>query len=148
MGRYGAHEGKGQMHLPKRDIGATGLTAAAGLLYVLWAVGAAPPGLSGIRATGATILVFGFAASASAVVPAFYQLIHGNKMYLAATSLVGLLALGAGVLALLDASELGLGLLIGAMGVLWLIATIHHALLGKVTPMSTATPPEYRARAA
>ena len=32
------------MHLPKRDVIATGLVAAAGLLYLLWAAGSSAAG--------------------------------------------------------------------------------------------------------
>jgi hypothetical protein len=117
------------MRLPKRDIIATALVTAAGGLYLMWATDTTLPGLRGTRATGLVVLALGFAASASAVVPAFEQLIHGSKTYLAITSLLGLVAFGAGVQMLLDASEAALGVLMGAMVVLWLIATIHHMVL-------------------
>ena len=119
------------MRLPKQDIVATVLVAVAGLLYLLWAVGSAPPGLDSTRATGLVVLGLGFAASASAVVPNFDQLIHGNKAYLAVTSLIGVVALIAGVEMLLTASDVALGVLMAAMGTLWLIATIHHSRLAK-----------------
>jgi hypothetical protein len=119
------------MHLPKRDIIATCLVAAAGLLYLLWAIGSALPGMSSTRATGVAILALGFAASASAVVPSFGQLLHGNKTYLVITSLIGLAATAAGVQMLIAASGAGLTVVMAAMAVLWLIATIHHSLLAK-----------------
>ncbi len=119
------------MHLPTRDVIATGLVAVAGILYLLWAVDAALPGMSGARATGVAVLALGFAASASAVVPGFDQLLHGSKAYLAITSLIGLAALTAGVQMLVTASGAGLTVLMAVMAVLWLIATIHHSLLAK-----------------
>ena len=119
------------MHLPKTDIIATCLVAVAGLLYLLWAVGSTLPGMSSARATGVAVLVLGFAASASAVVPAFGQLIHGNKTYLVITSLIGLAAAAAGVQMLITASGTGLTVMMTAMAVLWLIATIHHGLLAR-----------------
>ena len=119
------------MHLPKRDIIATGLVAVAGLLYLLWAIDSALPGMSSTRATGVAVLVLGFAASASAVVPGFDQLLHGNNAYLAMTSLIGLAAAAAGVQMLITASGAGLTVVMAAMAVLWLIATIHHSLLAK-----------------
>jgi len=67
------------MDLPKKDVIATGLVAVACLVYLLWLAGASPPGFSGLRATGLVILVLGFAAAATAVVPSFDQLLHGNK---------------------------------------------------------------------
>jgi hypothetical protein len=117
------------MQLLRRDAVATALVAIAGLLYALWAVDSAPWGLSGIRSTGTVILGLGFLASASAVVPGFDQLIRGNKVYLAITSLIGLAAFAGGLWMLINASEAGLALLVGTMGVLWLISTVHHSLL-------------------
>ena len=64
-------------------------------------------------------------------VPAFGQLIHGNKTYLVITSLIGLAALAAGVQMLITASGTGLTVVMAAMAVLWLIATIHHSLLAR-----------------
>ena len=119
------------MHLPKRDILATGLVAAAGVLYLLWAIGSTLPGMSSVRVTGVAALALGFAASASAVVPDFGQLLHGNKVYLVMTSLLGLAAAAAGVQMLITASGTGLAILMAAMTVLWLIATIRHGLLAK-----------------
>jgi hypothetical protein len=133
------------MRLPKQDIIATVLVAGAGFLYLLWFLGSAPLGLSGTRATGLVVLGLGFAASASAVVPKFDQLIHGNKTYLAATSLIGMVALVAGILVLLIASDTALGVLLAAMGTLWLIATIHHRRLAKhVAPLPSAEVPAVR----
>lgn len=130
------------MRLPKRDLIATALVLVAGLLYLEWAIDVAPPGLSGTRATGLVVLGLGFAASASAVVPGFDQLIHGNKIYLAVTSLIGLAAFGAGMAMLLTASELALGVLMATTGVLWLIATIHHVLLAEApTAVRPVRPP-------
>jgi hypothetical protein len=119
------------MHLPKRDIIATGLVAVAGLLYLLWAIDFTLPGMSSTRAAGVAVLTLGFAASASAVVPGFDQLLHGNKAYLAITSLIGLAAFAAGVQMLITASGAGLTVVMAAMAVLWLIATIHHSLQAK-----------------
>jgi hypothetical protein len=63
--------------------------------------------MSSTRATGVAVLALGLAASASAVVPAFGPL-HGNKAYLAITSLIGLAAAAAGVQMLITASGAGL----------------------------------------
>ncbi len=119
------------MHLPKRDIIATGLVALAGVLYLLWAIGSTLPGMSSARVTGAAILALGFAASASAVVPTFGQLLHGSKAYLVITSLIGLAGLAAGVQMLITANGIGLSVVMAVMAVLWLIATIHHSLLAR-----------------
>ena len=118
------------MRLPKQDLIATAFVAAAGVFYILWLTGVASAGMS-TRTTALVVLALGFAASASAVVPHFDQLIHGNKAYLAVTSLIGLVALIAGVQALAAASGAGLGVLMGAMSVLWLMATIRHRHLAR-----------------
>jgi len=47
------------------------------------------------------------------------------------TSLIGLAAFAAGVRMLITASGAGLTVVMAAMAVLWLIATIHHSLLAK-----------------
>jgi hypothetical protein len=119
------------MRLPKRDIIATILVAAAVALYVLWLLDAALPGMSDIRVTGLVILALGFAASASAVVPGFAQLMHGNKAYLTATTLLGLVAFAGGLALVLWASNAGLAVLVAAMAVLWAIATNHHLQLAR-----------------
>ncbi|MGZ4556459.1 MAG: hypothetical protein ACXVXZ_12080 [Mycobacteriaceae bacterium] len=122
------------MTFQKRDLIATGLVATALVIYLLWLLGAVPTAMSGVRVTGTVILALGFAASATAVVPTFDQLLHGNKAYLAVTSLIGLLALVAGVVMLVGSSQAALAVLMLAMITMWLIATIHHSLLAKTPP--------------
>lgn len=87
--------------------------------------------MTSIRATGVAVLALGFAASASAVVPFFGQLLRGSKTYLAITSLIGMAAVAVGVQMLITGSGAGLTVVMAAMAVLWLIATIHHSLLAK-----------------
>ena len=127
------------MYLPRRDIIATALVAVAGLFYLLWAIDAALPGMSSTRVTGVAVLALGFAASASAVVPGFDQLLHGSKTYLAITSLIGLAAAAAGVQMLITASGAALTVVMAAMAVLWLIATIHHSIPAKAGPPRQAS---------
>ena len=119
------------MRFPKRDVIATGAVAAAVVLYLLWLADTALPGMSDMRVTGLVVLVLGFLASAVAVVPGFDQLMHGNKVYLAATSLIGLAALVAGVVMLWSESSTAFAVLMVALVVLWAIATTHHVLLAK-----------------
>lgn len=135
------------MRLPKRDRIATGLVLVAGVLYLLWAIDAAPPGLGATRATGLAVLGLGFAASASAVVPGFEELIHGARTYLAVTSLIGLVAFGAGLQMLLEASEVALGVLMVAMAVLWLVSTIHHMSLAEPRTARSTPRPSHRPHA-
>ena len=126
------------MNLQKRDVAATSLVAAAVVIYLLWLLDAMPSGISDVRATGAVILALGFAASAIAVVPTFGQLLGGNKAYLAVTSLLGLVAMVAGVVLLVGTSEPALAVVMVAMVTMWLIATIHHSRLAKTTSLMSA----------
>ncbi len=119
------------MSLPRKDLLATGLVAVAMALYLLWAINVTLPGMSDTRMTAAGILVLGFAASAIAVVPGFDQLIRGNKTYLAVTSILGVVALAAGVQVMLTSSGVALSVVIAAMTVLWAISTSHHVVLAK-----------------
>jgi len=126
------------MNLQKRDLVATGLVAAGGVIYLLWLLDSLPTAMSSVRAAGAVILALGFAASATAVVPTFGQLLHGNRVYLAVTSLLGLVALIAGVFMLVSSSHAALAVVMAAMIAMWLIATIHHSLLAQTTPPPSA----------
>ena len=121
------------MRFPKRDLVATGLVAVAGLVYVLWALNV----VGSVRVAGIVMLVCGFAASASAVVPGFDNLLRGNRAYLVVTSLIGVVAVVGGVAVLVAASETGLSLVLAAMVALWAIATVHHALLASPSPGET-----------
>ena len=115
------------MRFPRRDLIATGLVSVAGLAYLMWAIDV--PLLSSVRVAGTVMLLCGFAASASAVVPGFDKLLRGNRVYLVVTSLIGVAALVGGVGALVAGSEAGLILVLAAIVALWAISTVHHALL-------------------
>lgn len=119
------------MRLPKKDIFATCAVAAAVVLYVLWLADATVPGMSSTRVTGLAVLALGFAASAVAVVPSFEQLMHGNRLYLAATSVLGVAALAAGIVLLWTASSTALAWLMIALVTLWAISTTHHVVLAR-----------------
>jgi O-antigen ligase len=106
------------------------------LVYLLWAVGS-----GSTRACGVVVLALGFVASASAVVPTFNDLLHGNKAYLAVTSLIGLIAAICGVAMLVSGSGAAFTALMVAIVLLWLIATIHHAQLAKHTGPSPGDEP-------
>lgn len=64
----------------------------------------------------------------------FAQLLHGNKVYMTVTSVIGLVAAIAGVLMLVAESETGLVVVMAAMVIMWLMATIHHSQLAKTGP--------------
>jgi uncharacterized membrane protein len=116
------------MRMSRRDWIATALVVAAVLAYAVWLVIADNPAESAIRAMVATVLVLGFAASATAVVPGFAALIHGSKTYLVAASAIGLVALVAGVMAFVNASTALLAALVVATMVMWVMASLRHTV--------------------
>jgi len=122
------------MRVPARDRIATVAVAVAVVVYLLWVAGRTLPGMDGIRVTGLVVLGLGFAASASAVVPGFDELLRGSRPYLVVTSLLGLCSFAAGVVMLVSGSEAALGLVMASMVLLWLIATIHHTALARNEP--------------
>lgn len=136
----GAKEVGNTMTFPKRDIIATCAVAAAVVLYLLWLADVALLDMSSARGTGLAILVLGFVASATAVVPSFNQLMHGNKAYVATTSLLGLVALVSGIVVLWLESSAALGMLVAVLLALWGISTIHHVLLARAE--KSASPSE------
>jgi hypothetical protein len=117
--------------LPKKDIIATCAVAAAAVLYVLWLADATVLGMNSVRVTGLAVLALGFVASATAVVPSFDQLMHGNRVYLATTSVLGVAALTAGIVMLWSASSTALAWLMAALVTLWAISTTHHVVLAR-----------------
>ena len=92
------------MKLAKKDLLASLLVGVGAVVYLLWLLGVGWSGATGVRVVAAAVLVLGIAASASAVVPGFGDLMHGSKAYMAGASLLGAGALAAGLIALLQAS--------------------------------------------
>ena len=116
------------MHLGRRDLIATGFVAVGVLVYALWLADHPIPGLSSVRAVTLVVLGTGVAASAFAVVPSFTQLLHGSMPYMATTSLIGAVALVAGILAVVRQTEVMLHFLVAATVVLWIVATARHTM--------------------
>lgn len=116
------------MRVPTRDVIATSLVACAVLVYAIWTAVTDDPGATAVRVLAAIVLAAGFAASATAVVPAFDELLHGPRIYLAAASLVGVAALAFGLIAVVRADEAMLGALVLATVALWVMATSRHVL--------------------
>ena len=113
------------MNITARDRLATILVAASAITYGLWLSGL----LGGLTpdAVAVVILALGFLASASAVVPDFAALLRGSRAYLAAASLLGLVALVSGMLTVVNATGETLPVLEAATIVLWAAATARHA---------------------
>lgn len=115
------------MSIPWRDRIATLLVATATLLYLLWLIGPLE-GLT-VSSIAVLVLVLGFIASASAVVPGFAALLSGSRLYLALASLGGLVALVCGVLTVTQATESTLAVLVVVTIGLWAAATVRHTMV-------------------
>jgi hypothetical protein len=106
---------------------AVGLVIAGAL-----AIGVPVPGFGTVSAVAIVVLVLGVAASVSAVVPGFGELIHGSRLYLLTASALGVLALGAGVWAVVRDEGGGLAVLVLATVGMWAMSTVRHVgLMGQ-----------------
>ncbi len=114
------------MRLNWRDWVATLCVAVAAALYGLWLAGAILTGTSGVKVVAGTVLALGVIASAFAVVPGFGRLMGGSKPYLVIASLLGVGALVAGIVTLVNGEEAVLAILVVTTIVLWAIATVRH----------------------
>ncbi len=114
------------MPLPWRDSIATLLVAVGVVVYGAWAVGLAIPGLTSVEAIAVGILVLGVAASVSAVVPGFGELLHGSRTYFAGTSIRGAIALVGGIYAIATGDSTALAILALATVILWALSTARH----------------------
>jgi uncharacterized RDD family membrane protein YckC len=116
------------MRLSWRDGVATICVAAVGILYAVWRSESEVFGMSSARAIGLTVLLLGLAASVTAVVFGVGEgLLRASKLYLALMSLLGLVALVAGIVVLVKQSEAMLGALVASTCVLWAVSTVRHA---------------------
>lgn len=114
-----------------RDSIATILVAVAAVVYGAWVAGAGIPGFREPAGVAIAVLVLGVAASISAVVPGFDELMRGSKLYLAGASALGLVALGAGVWTIATGDAAGLFVLILPTVVLWAMSTMRHVGVGR-----------------
>jgi hypothetical protein len=119
-------EAKDSMTLPMRDVLASVLVGLSVVIYLGMTIGIALPGLGDVTGVAVAVLVLGIAASISAVVPGFDELLHGSRLYLVAASLLGAVALVGGVWALLSNDATALAVLVLATVVLWGMSTARH----------------------
>jgi len=119
---------------------------AAALLYVLWATDTAFTGIS-TRVLAAVVLVLGFTSCAAGAQKIETSGRGDQRVYQVITSLLGFVALVAGVSALITGSEAVLAVLVVAIVLLWATATIRHAMIrGGKADAGTAGPSERAAR--
>ena len=117
------------MRLTWRDGLATMFVGVAALSYFLWLAGIGMLGL-GVRGLGGVVLGLGVAASITAVVYGVgAKLLQASKFYLVIASLIGLVALIAGVITLVSGNEPMFAVLVVATLVLWVMATVRHAMI-------------------
>lgn len=117
------------MRLTWRDWVATVCVVVAALMYAVWLSQEEVLGISGARALGLIVLLLGLAASVTAVVFGVGEgLLRAPKPYLAVTSLIGLAALVAGIVVLVNESEAMLATLVATTVGLWVISTVRHAM--------------------
>lgn len=120
------------MHLKRNDAWATVLVSGAVALFMLWWTGTAFETLS-TRIIGAVVLALGFAACTSTQdeMPAVFGVGAERRVpaaYVVIASLLGFIALIAGIIAVVGGSDTMLAVLVVTMSVLWAISTIRHAL--------------------
>jgi hypothetical protein len=114
------------MHLAWRDGLATLFVAAALGVYAAWAIGSPLAGFTRPTEVAIAVLVLGIAASISAVVPGFNAMWHGSRLYLAGASLLGVVALGAGLWSVFGGDRTALGSFVAATVILWGMSTVRH----------------------
>jgi hypothetical protein len=119
------------MRLPLRDALATLLVLASLLVFAAREMGMPLPGFGEVSAVAVAVLALGIAASMSAVVPGFAALLHGSRLYLVTASVLGLVALGAGLWAVFGGEAAALGALIAATVALWTMSTLRHVAVNR-----------------
>jgi hypothetical protein len=121
------------MRLTWRDGSATVLVASAAAVYALWATGTA---MANTSATVIAAVVFGLGWAACVTDQREMQIVYGAGRqrprppsgYIMLTSAMGVTALGAGIAALVIASDTAIIILLTAMIALWVLATARHIL--------------------
>lgn len=114
------------MPISWRDSIATLLVALGVVIYGAWLLDVGLPGLESVAAVAIGILVLGIVASMSAVVPGFNALMRGSRMYIVGTSILGLIALMAGIVAIANGEAIALAVLALTTVVLWALSTARH----------------------
>src|SRR5271166_1743610 len=119
------------MRLTWRDGSAALLVAAAATVYALWTTGAA---MASTSTTVIAAVVFGLGWAACLTDQREMQVVYGADGrrpraplgYIVLTSAVGVMTLGAGIAALVIASNTMLVILLTGMIALWVMATARH----------------------
>ena len=118
------------MRLTWKDAVTTVAMAVIVAVYVAFLAKAGWPLLGSVRGTAAVILGVGAVGGcALAGVGAQYQTRQTSfgRWLIGLATVLGIVALGAGVYALIAANTVALAVLFGATVALWLVATVRHA---------------------
>lgn len=118
------------MRLTWKDGIATVATAAAVVFYALWATNTVAPNLS-TRVAALVVFALGFVGCPTAAQDVSGRNTTTRKWYATTSTVLGFVALVAGVSAMVFASEVMLAILVVAMVALWLAATARHAYGGR-----------------
>ncbi len=109
-----------------RDVLATVFVAIGVVVAVVVLLGADVAAVTEVRGAAIVLLVLGIAASISAVIPGWDELLAGSRMYFGVASVVGLAALAAGAWAIVANEALGLVAMVVATAALWAMSTARH----------------------
>jgi hypothetical protein len=115
------------MRLTWKDGIATTATAAAVVFYALWATDTVAPNLS-VRVATLVVFGLGFIGCPTAARDVSAEGTGAPRWYATTATVLGFVALVAGVSALAFGNGTMLAILVVAMVALWLAATVRHAL--------------------
>ncbi|HEX2369308.1 MAG TPA: hypothetical protein VHM94_08765 [Acidimicrobiia bacterium] len=133
------------MRLTIRDAMATVFVLVAAALYALWANGMAMQGLT-TRVLGMIVIGLGMAgcmANQREMAVVYWvdrDRPHPPMPYVVAASVIGGLALVAGIITLAAASQMMLSIVVGATVVLWAMSTVRHWMAGGPNEARTSAP--------
>jgi hypothetical protein len=122
------------MRLTWKDAVSTVFMAAIVVIYVAFLNSSTAWLISSARGTAAAVLVLGLVGGCAMSAAVDPERGTGGRAYTGVTSVLGITALMAGVVALITASTVALAVLVAATLALWLAATVRHA----ITPAAVA----------
>jgi len=117
------------MRLTGKDVAATVFTALVVAVFIAFRQGSDLPLLGSVRGTAGVVLFLGWVGGCalSGVGHVYSPAARTSKALVAALTLFGVVALTAGVVAVVASSEVALAVLVTATVMLWLLSTVRHA---------------------
>jgi len=125
------------MHLTRKDARATLWVGAAAIFYGLWLTGTIAPDMS-TRVVAGIVFALGWLGCTSDVegmkdVFGVDSEHRPHMSYVVVASVAGTVAFVAGIIAIVGANGTMLATLVAATVILWLIATVRHAIAPRAT---------------